>query len=359
MESGPRQAGRFAIPLPDGRVLCNLCKQHCKLREGQYGICGVRKNEGGELKALIYGMVSSSQPDPVEKKPLFHFYPGTTVLSHGATGCNMKCAYCQNAVISQERDLDSGLLSETNPEWMMKNAEQQGCAGVAFTYNEPTIWWEFTDACSRAARDAGLYTVYVSNGYFEEDPLRELAPYLDAINIDVKAFNQRFYRRICKADLQGVLDGCKLAVELAIHTELTYLIIPGHNDTPEEIRAFARWVRDELGELVPVHFTRFHPDYKMLDTPATPLASLDMAFDLAKEEGVKYVYLGNVFDGHRESTFCHHCGHLLIKRVGYNIGPINIQGDRCPECKTTVPMIGADGREPVRNRYWRALSPVS
>lgn len=326
-----RKRALFWEPLDGNRVQCTLCKHHCRISDGKVGICGVRKNIGGKLHAMLYGKVSSSNPDPIEKKPLFHFHPGTSVLTFGGLGCNLNCAHCQNPEISRGA-IKSGHYKETTCKQIASQARKWGCPGVAWSYNEPTIWYEFNYECSKEAKKNGLYTVYVTNGYMEEDPLRELAPYLDAANIDVKGFTEGFYKKICNAKLQNVLDSCVLHKELGIHIELTYLVIPGHNDSKDEISQFTKWSIENLGPEVPLHFTRFHPDHRMMSVPATPLPTLDMAWETARELGARYVYLGNIFSGHRESTYCPHCEALVVGRKGYKIGPINLRGNSCKSC---------------------------
>jgi len=331
MERGEVKEAMFWKPLKEKRVKCGLCRQGCMIPPEKYGICGIRKNIDGKLMTLLYGKVSSSHPDPVEKKPLFHFHPGSRVLSFGGLGCNMKCSHCQNADISQGQ-LTSGLYLDISPVEIVSMSKRLRCKGVAWTYNEPTIWFEFNYRCSKVAKKEGLYTVYVTNGYMEEDPLREIAPYLDAANIDVKAFDNAFYKRVCKSKLDSVKECVELHKELGIHIELTYLVIPGHNDTKEEIKDYCEWVVSKLGPDVPLHFTRFHPDHKMRDIPATPLKTLDMAWDTAKAAGSYHVYLGNVFSGHHEDSICHKCNKIVIKRVGYNIQPVALKGSKCGHC---------------------------
>lgn len=318
-------------------VRCMLCNHHCTIPPGKTGICAVRKNVDGALRTLIYGMTSSIAVDPIEKKPLFHFCPGTDVLSLGTVGCNFRCLHCQNYTISMARVGDIPLYS-ISPDYVVEQAKRTGCRGVAWTYNEPTIWFEFTYDSSKIAKDNGLYSVYVTNGYMSEEALQEIAPYLDAMNIDVKAFNDEFYRKICGgAHLEPVLDTCVMAKSMGIHIELTYLIIPDYNDTEREIRNFARWVVETLGPDIPCHFTRFYPHYKMLDLPPTPMKRLNMAYNLAKEEGINYVYLGNIPHNEKENTYCHNCGKLLIERWGFNVVKYVIKDGKCPYCGSVIP----------------------
>jgi len=314
-----------------GRVRCGLCPHSCLIAEGKRGICGVRENRGGTLYSLIYGKASSIHVDPIEKKPLFHFKPGEMVLSLGTVGCNFRCEHCQNFAISQA-DADSPLLREMRAEEIPRLCTLEGCGGVAWTYNEPTIWHEFTLDSSRLAKERGLFTVYVTNGYIQEEPLKEIARYLDGMNIDIKAFREDFYRKVCKAHLEPVLRAAELAYRLAVHVELTYLIIPTMNDSTEEITEFTRWVCDHLSPDVPVHFTRFHPDYKMLNLQSTPMETMNMAYDIALREGLRFVYLGNVPYSSRENTYCPSCGALVVERMGYRILTKGLRGDRCASC---------------------------
>lgn len=275
--------------------------------------------------------------DPIEKKPLFHFYPGSNALSLGSVGCTFRCLHCQNYSISMAL-LNEYNLIELRPEDVPRRAIERGCQGIAFTYNEPTIWHEFNYDVCRLAKDRGLYTAYVTNGYIQEAPLRELAPYLDAMNIDVKGFTERFYREVCKASLQPVLETVRLAHSLNIHIELTYLIIPGKNDTEEEIRSFAQWCA-ELDPRVPVHFTRFHPDYLLTDVPPTPIDTMNMAKRVGKEEGLKFIYMGNVYIPHGEDTFCPKCGSLLVKRNGFSMTLQETREGHCPHCGEDLYMV--------------------
>ncbi|UCF09136.1 MAG: AmmeMemoRadiSam system radical SAM enzyme [Thermoplasmata archaeon] len=319
------------------KVHCLLCPHNCKISEGKRGICGVRVNENGVLNTLIYGMATSVTPDPIEKKPLYHFYPGTYVLSFGTVGCNLKCLHCQNHSISQA-DFEGMRFKRLEKEKVVDTARRYKCDGIAWTYNEPTIWYEFTYDASVLAKEAGLYTCYVTNGFIEKEPLEKISPYLDAMNVDVKAFKDDFYKKICKAKLQPVLETCKRAKELGILIELTYLIIPQHNDSEPEISEFSTWVADDLGEDTPVHFSRFHPDYKMLDASATPMSTLGLAHDIAKKAGLKHVYLGNVPHGDYENTFCPQCGELLIERVGFSTRGHYVQDGKCPKCGQKIPL---------------------
>jgi pyruvate formate lyase activating enzyme len=313
------------------RLECYLCPHHCRIAPDKIGICGVRQNRNGRLYSLIYGQVSAMHVDPMEKKPLFHFHPGQPVLSLGSVGCNLRCLHCQNFSISQAK-FGSAYLNSLKPEDVPRLAIESGCRDVAFTYNEPTIWHEFSFDAFRLCRDQGISTIYVTNGFMEMEPLRELAPYLSAMNIDVKGFKEDFYRHTCKARLGPVLDATKLAHELGVHIELTYLIIPGKNDREEEIRDFCKWVVSKLSTTVPVHFSRFHPDYLMTDVPSTPMSTMEMSQRVARSEGLRYVYLGNVSTLDGENTRCHQCGSLLIRRSGYRVEIVGLINGACSKC---------------------------
>lgn len=321
------------------KLRCILCPHRCIIEEGKYGICGVRKNVNRKLYSTVYGRVSSMAMDPIEKKPLFHFHPGTWIFSISTVGCNLKCKHCQNWEISQT-SLERVHLPYYSPDEIVSLAREEGSQGIAFTYNEPTIWFEYTLDVSRISRSLGMYNVYVTNGYISEEPLREISPYLDAMNIDVKGFTEEFYRKIVGGRLKPVLDTVSIARSLGIHIELTYLIIPTLNDSEREIRDFSRWVLETLGEDGIVHFSRFHPDYLLTNIPETPAKTLHTAYSIAREEGLKYVYLGNLWDERYETTYCPKCGTPLIKRSGYSIRIENLTDDgRCSICGQKILVI--------------------
>ncbi|MGD0056751.1 MAG: AmmeMemoRadiSam system radical SAM enzyme [Methanomassiliicoccales archaeon] len=322
----------------DGRVACGLCPHACKIAIGKRGICGVRENKDGRLCSLIYGKASSVHVDPIEKKPFFHFKPGERVLSLGSVGCTFRCQNCQNYTISQAEVGEFGLEDISSKE-VLDACKRTGCKGISWTYNEPTIWHEFSYDTSKIAKSMGFHSNYVTNGYIQEAPLRELAECIDAMNIDVKAFDEEFYKKVCRASLKPVLDAAKLAHELGIHVELTYLVIPGKNDAEAEIRDFSRWVAQSLNPKVPVHFTRFHPDYLMMDVPSTPIGTLDMAYKVGKEEGLMFPYAGNVPGDERENTYCPKCGELVIRRMGFSVIEMKAKKGRCPACGEDLNMI--------------------
>jgi len=321
----------------DGKIRCTLCPHNCIIGEGKRGICGVRENRNGKLYTLIYGSCSSAHADPIEKKPLYHFHPGTFVYSLGTVGCNFRCLHCQNYTISQARP-EEYPLAEIMPEDAVKRAAEC-CDGIAFTYNEPTIWMEYALDTAKMAREKNLYTVFVTNGYINREPLDDISRYLDAVNVDVKSMNNSFYRKLCSASLEPVLEACWGYKRRGVHVELTYLVIPSHNDSEEEIKKFCRWVIKEMGELQVIHFTAFYPHYRMMNVPPTSLKKLLGAYTIAKKEGLHYVYLGNVPHGDYENTYCHNCGNLLIERYGFSAKIMDMDGKKCGKCGEEIPVV--------------------
>ncbi len=324
--------------LEDGRVQCDVCPRACRLHEGQQGLCFVRANHGGRVVLLSYGRSSGYCVDPIEKKPLNHFLPGTPVLSFGTAGCNLACKFCQNWDISKSREIDT-LAATAAPERIAEAAAALGCRSVAFTYNDPVIFLEYAIDTARACRERGIRTVAVTAGYVCAQPRHELFRHMDAANVDLKAFTDEFYFRITGARLQPVLDTLVyLRHETGVWLELTTLLIPGRNDSPAELDAMTRWVVAELGPDVPMHFTAFHPDWKMLDTPPTPAATLTRAREIARGNGVRHAYTGNVRDRAGQSTWCHGCGQLLIGRDGYELSDWNLDAQgRCTTCAVACP----------------------
>ena len=318
--------------LENRKVKCHVCAHECTIADGKRGFCRVRENRGGTLFTLIYNTVSSEAVDPIEKKPLYHFLPGTLSYSQGTIGCNFRCSHCQNWTISQVT-LEQAQISEITPEESVARALASDCASIAWTYNEPTIWHEFTYDSAKLAHEAGLKTVYVTNGYITEDALRDISPYLDAFRVDIKAFRDEFYRETCRAHLQPVLDSSVVARELGMHIEVINLVIPGKNDDLKEIRDLIEWVHDNLGPQTPIHFTRFYPMYKMKDASPTPVATLEKAWQMAKDAGMEYPYVGNVAGHEYENTYCPRCGTLLIDRSGFQVARNVITEDKkCPDC---------------------------
>jgi len=320
------------------KVQCGLCPHVCLIADGKRGLCGVRENRSGTLYSLIYGLASSIHADPIEKKPFYHFMPGTVAMSFSSIGCNLFCLHCQNFSISKAK-FGAHDLTEISPEDVVRHSLRAGAKSVSWTYNEPTIWHEFTAVASKAAHDSGLRTNYVTNGYISEAPLRDLKGVIDAMNIDVKGFTEAFYKKVCGGRLAPVLRACELVIELGIHLEVTYLVIPDHNDSEEQIASFAKWVSDSLGREVPVHFSAFHPDYKMTDVPRTPASTMSLAYDLARKQGLEFVYLGNMPAGDRDDTFCPKCGAKVIGRDGFHVSHTDLRGDKCAKCGADLNLV--------------------
>ncbi|MGD8792858.1 MAG: AmmeMemoRadiSam system radical SAM enzyme [Anaerolineae bacterium] len=322
--------------LEDSKVRCNLCAHRCTIAEGRVGVCHVRDNEGGLLYTRVYGQTIARHVDPIEKKPLLHFYPGSTAYSVATPGCNFRCRWCQNADISQAPREEHFLLGEeVEPAQIVAAARRTGCRSIAYTYTEPTIFFEYTYDTARLARDAGLANVYVTNGYMTNEMLAEIHPYLDAANVDLKGFRDEVYRRYAGARLQPVLDSLKAMKQLDIWLEVTTLIIPGINDDPQELADAASFIAAELGPGTPWHISRFTPAYQMADTSATPLSTLLLAQEIGRDAGLRYIYVGNVPG--ESNTLCHVCGHRLIHRAGYQLLARDLAaGGTCPQCGTPV-----------------------
>ena len=319
--------------LPNGDVQCDVCPRSCKLGEGQRGLCFVRARADDAIVLTTFGRSSGFCVDPIEKKPLNHFLPGTPVLSFGTAGCNLTCRFCQNWDISKSREIDT-LSDAAAPEQIARAALALGCRSVAFTYNDPVVFLEYAVATAQACHAVGLKAVAVTAGYICEAPRRELFAHMDAANVDLKAFSEDFYRRTCTGSLASVLDTLRyLHDETDVWVELTTLLIPGQNDSDDELHAASRWVAEHLGADVPWHFTAFHPDYKMLDQPPTPPATLARAHAIARGYGLHYVYTGNVHDPARGGTICHACGAQLIGRDWYELTAWNLTDDgHCRSC---------------------------
>lgn len=328
---------RYWHRLDDGRIQCDLCPRDCKLHDEQRGACFVRMRQGDQMVLTTYGRSSGFCIDPIEKKPLNHFYPGSSVLSFGTAGCNLACKFCQNWDISKSRDMDR-LMDQASPEAIAQAAVDNHCTSVAFTYNDPVIFAEYAMDVADACHARGLQTVAVTAGYIHAQPRREFYATMDAANVDLKAFTEDFYFKLTSAHLQPVLDTLLyLQHETPVWLEITTLLIPGHNDSEEEISALSAWIRRELGPDVPLHFSAFHPDYKMLDVPATPLATLVRARDQALAAGLHHVYTGNVHHITGDTTVCAHCQATLIVRDWYQIREYRLDAQgQCPQCGTTL-----------------------
>jgi pyruvate formate lyase activating enzyme len=328
--------------LEDGRIQCDVCPRACKLREGQRGLCFVRGREGDEIVLTTYGRSSGFCVDPIEKKPLNHFLPGSAVLSFGTAGCNLACRFCQNWDISKSREIDT-LADAASPEAIAEAAEALGCASVAFTYNDPVVFLEYAIDVADTCRARGIKAVAVTAGYICPEPRVEFYEHMDAANVDLKGFTESFYADTCAGHLAPVLETLEyLRNETDVWFEITTLLIPGLNDSDAELDALTSWVVERLGADVPLHFTAFHPDYRMLDRPPTPPATLTRAREIALANGVRYPYTGNVHDGEGGSTFCGGCGARVIERDWYELGDYGLTGDgRCEACGTQVPGIFA------------------
>ncbi len=328
--------GRYWHRVEDGKIQCDLCPRYCQVKDGQRGFCFVRKNIGGRMALTTYGRSSGFCIDPIEKKPLNHFYPGTSVLSFGTAGCNLGCRFCQNWDISKSRETER-LSDSASPMQIARTAEEYGCRSVAFTYNDPVIFAEYAIDIAAACRERGICTVAVTAGYITEEARPEFFAAMDAANVDLKAFSENFYHKLCAGHLQPVLDTLKyLVLETDVWVEITTLLIPGANDSEGEIRSLCEWIATELCVDIPLHFTAFHPDFRMTDYPPTSSKTLSWARKIALEAGLQYVYTGNVVDRAGGSTYCPACGKLLIERDWYELGAYNLDGNACRFCGHAV-----------------------
>jgi pyruvate formate lyase activating enzyme len=328
--------------LDDGRVQCDVCPRHCRLHEGQRGLCFVRGRDRNGVELYTYGRSSGFCVDPIEKKPLNHFLPGSAVLSFGTAGCNLACKFCQNWDMSKSREMDT-LADSASPEELARTASRLGCASVAFTYNDPTVFMEYAIDVADACRTKGVRTVAVTAGYICPEPRKEFFAAMDAANVDLKAFTERFYRSVCGAELAPVLETLEYVKrETQTWLEITTLLIPGENDSDSELDAMTQWIAARLGPDVPLHFSAFHPDWKMGEHPPTPPATLTRARRIAMQNGLRYVYTGNVHDRAGGSTWCHGCGELLIERDWYELGRWGLTPEGCcAKCGTKIPGVFA------------------
>ena len=347
---------RYWHALDDGRIQCDLCPRDCMLHEGQRGACFVRMRENDRMVLTTYGRSSGFCVDPIEKKPLFHFHPGSSVLSFGTAGCNLSCKFCQNWDISKSRDMDT-LMDQAAPEAIALAAQQHECASVAFTYNDPVIFAEYAIDTALACHDHGIRTVAVTAGYMHDAARRDFFAVMDAANVDLKAFSDEFYRKVTGSRLQPVLDTLRyIRHETDTWLEITTLLIPGMNDSDAELAALCAWVAQHLGPDTPLHFSAFHPDYKLADTPATPLATLVRARDIALRAGLHHVYTGNVHHAEGGTTFCPHCHTALIARDGYRIRDYRLDATgRCPDCQQII----AGRFDPKPERFGNRRIPIS
>jgi pyruvate formate lyase activating enzyme len=322
-------------PLEEGKVQCGLCPHGCKIKEGGRGICGIRLNKKGKLIAGAYGIYPAVHLDPIEKKPLNHFLPGSSILSLGSIGCNMTCLHCQNWSLSRERP--EGMENYyIPPDLLVKKALDRGSIGVAFTYNEPTINFEYIIDTAPELRKKGAKVVHVTNGHLDPGPWKEIMEHSDGANIDVKGFSEKFYREITGGDLGAVLENVKASVDMGVHVEIAYLVIPGHNDDDKQVDGFIDWILGDLHEQVPVHFNRFHPDHRMLDVPATSRSTLESIREKARKKGIKHVFIGNIGGGDYNDTFCPGCGKRVVTRSYFSARQKGLKEGKCVHCGASV-----------------------
>jgi pyruvate formate lyase activating enzyme len=318
-------------------VECFLCAHNCRIKKGKRGVCQVRENRDGVLYSLVYGKLISQNVDPIEKKPLFHFLPGSLSYSIATAGCNFRCAHCQNYDISQYPRLHNGAIvgNDTTPEEVVASAQGYGCQSISYTYIEPTIFFEFAYECAQRAHERGIKNVFVSNGYTSPEATRKIAPYLDGNNIDLKAFTDRFYREVCGAKLAPVLETICLMKELGVWVEVTTLVIPGWNDSDDELQEIARFIKS-VDSQMPWHVTRFHPTFKMTDRVATPVSTLQRARQIGMAEGLKYVFVGNIPGEDGENTICPQCSGTVLERMGFTMVSQNLVGGKCGNCGQVI-----------------------
>ncbi len=340
--AGPRLKGVVRHPamfwekLDENRVKCVLCPRECQVADVERGYCGVRENQVGEYQTLVYGALCSANVDPIEKKPLFHYQPGTTAFSIATAGCNIECKFCQNWQISQFRPEQVESIP-VDPERLIAACKARQSPTIAYTYSEPVIFYEYMHDTAALAREHGIGSVMISNGYIQEEPLRRLCRHLTGVKIDFKAFTERFYAESCAGELKPVLKTLEVLKDIGIWLELVVLIVPTLNDSPDEIRRMGEWVIEHLGPDVPMHFTRFHPTYRVTNLPRTPVSTLERCRQIALDAGVHYVYAGNVAMHPSENTYCHNCQHELIRRLGFRVRFNRITDGKCPNCGTNIP----------------------
>jgi pyruvate formate lyase activating enzyme len=332
----PAVEARYYDKLPEKRVECQLCPHRCKVADLERGTCGVRENRGGVYHTLVHSRAVSANVDPIEKKPLFHFLPGTTAFSIATAGCNMECKFCQNWQISQYRP-EQVKAMRLEPARVHEMAKAAGARSIAYTYSEPTIYYEYMFDTAALGKKTGVRSVVVSAGYIEEQPLKDLLPHVDAIKIDLKSFRQSFYDSQCRGQLKNVLKTLEIIRAAGKWLEIVVLIVPTLNDSEGEIRDMTRWVKATLGADVPVHFTRFHPTYRLRALPRTPTGTMERCHEIAKAEGINFAYLGNVAGHAAENTSCPSCKEIVIRRMGMGVEAVRLSGGQCPKCKRTIP----------------------
>ena len=321
--------------LPNSAVRCNVCQWRCVINSGKSGLCKVRRNQNGVLEILNYGEISSMAADPIEKKPLFHFHPKSLAFSLGGWGCNFHCEHCQNWQISHQLPWEINQSPQKlSPEDLVRLTLRYNCEGIAWTYNEPSIWFEYTLDGAKLAKEKGLYTVYVTNGFLTEEALDTIGPYLDAWRVDIKGFSDQLYRNLAKViKWRKILDVAKRAKEKwGMHVEVVTNIIPTMNDDDEQLEGIATWIRDNLGELTPWHVTRFYPSYHLQNLPPTPVSTIERAYDIGKKAGLRFVYVGNIPGHTGENTVCYSCGKTVVERIGYETRVLGLEGSKCKFC---------------------------
>jgi pyruvate formate lyase activating enzyme len=333
--------------LDDKRVQCNLCNHRCIINDGKRGRCNVRENSSGHLHTLVFERLAARHIDPIEKKPLFHFFPGSLSYSVATVGCNFRCLFCQNSDIAQELSKQAssdknGLIAgyPCTPQKVVDAAKENNCKSISYTYTEPTIYFEFAFEAAKLAHKVGIKNVFVTNGYMTLEAINMIAPYLDAANVDLKAFSDSFYKELCGAKLEHVKESLKLMKSLNIFVEVTTLVIPGLNDDKDELENLAGFIANSLGKETPWHISRFHPTYKLTNRPPTPLDTLITARDIGYKSGLKYVYIGNVPGEDGEHTYCYSCGKILVERIGFNVVKNKIRDDKCVHCSARIHGVG-------------------
>ena len=327
---------RFYEKLPYRKTKCKLCPRECVIDDQERGYCGVRENRGGTYYSLVHSRVCSANRDPIEKKPLFHFAPGTMAFSVATAGCNVNCKMCQNWEISQSRP-EQVQATYMPPRTLASLAQQYRCPSIAYTYNEPTVFIEYVLDAAAAGRAAGVKSVVISGGYIQRDPLIELCKRVDAIKIDLKGYSEKFYKEVVNGELKPVLDTLATIRKQGVWNEIVYLVIPTLNDSDDQFKGLARWVKTELGPDVPVHFTQFHPEYLLKNLPVTPVPTLERAKAICDAEGLRYIYVGNVPGHPAESTYCPKCRRVVVERMGFSIRGFHLDGGKCHFCQTTIP----------------------
>jgi len=323
---------KYYTPKENGKIVCNLCRHRCQLKEGQVGICGVNQNREGELKTLVYGHPVAVHVDPVEKKPLYHFIPGSKVLSFGTVGCNFKCPFCQNWDISQSKIVNEGI--KVSPDQMVELAIEHGAKSIAYTYNEPTIFYPYAKDIGLIAKEKGIKNIFVSNGFESPEMIDDMASWVDAANIDLKSWDDKYYKKVLKGGLEEVKDTLRRLVKNGVWVEVTTLLIEGENNSDKDVGEMATFIANDLGVHVPWHLSAFYPNYKMQDHDVTKIATLKKARKIGKEAGLKYIYLGNVDVD--TNTYCPHCKTLLIERKRYKEVTMHLESNRCPVCKSII-----------------------